>query len=707
MPRDWFDRRPVLLLLVLTAGLWHQLLFSDRFTYLHTPDLTGQVLPWMQVQAEAWQAGEFPVWDPYVRAGQPLLGQMQPGAAFPLNWPLFLAPLDEGGHIRRRLVDLHFGLIHLLAACFAYLLARTLGRSHFASILCGLLFSSAGYVGGVGWPQMLNGAVWLPAVLALWHRAADRRSLPFAVLAGGALGLAFLSGHHQTPFYAALVVAAFAAAHLWSSDGPSRLRRLSLPVVLFAVAALVASLQLLPALEYGGDAYRWVGLEEPIGPGDDVPYSVHRDQRLYAVSLLGLVVPPLAFQVDTFITWIALLAALYAAATLWKNQPVRSYALLGVGALLFSTGPFSPLHGWVYSFIPFADQARSPSHAVYVFQLALFVLAAFGVDRLLERLHEDFPIWKSGIRVLVGFGLLSWLLLFSRTPMGEMEAEPGDAIMLSALFALLLAALLTAWRREAVSLASFRTLLVLLLMSEIYAAGWTKRVDLQDPKHSAATLARYEKLRPVMEFLKQQPGPFRFELEADESGSVSIGAWHGLEQTDGFVASLQSATQTVYDRAGWERAPMLLNTVYTVAREPTRSNQERVFEDPVNGWNVYRNLDAMPRAWLVSALDSLDPLEQGSARILDWSPTAARIQVQSPTGGYLVIAQAAAPGWNAPLVHASGLQAVQVSSPGASVVEVRYSAPGVHLGAGLSGLGFVLCIGAVVVVRRRPSGDVG
>lgn len=696
MSRDWFERRPVLILVVLAAGLWHQLLFSDRFTYLHTPDLTGQVLPWMQVQAEAWHRGEFPVWDPYVRAGQPLLGQMQPGAAFPLNWPLFLAPLDGAGKIRRRMVDLHFGLMHLLAALLAYALARTLGRSRFASVLCGLLYSSAGYVGGVGWPQMLNGAVWLPLVLALSHRAADRASLAFGVLAGGALGLAFLSGHHQTPFYAALAVGALSLARVERSD----LRRgLAVPVVLFVVAVLVASLQILPALEYGGDAYRWVGLEEPIGPGDDVPYSVHRDQRLYAVSLLGLVVPPLAFQVDTFVTWIALLGALYAAATRWKERMVRTYGFLGLGALLFSTGPFSPLHGWVYSLVPFADQARSPSHAIYVFQLCVFVLAAFGVDRLLERLETDLPLWKIGVRVLVGFGVLAWLLVLSRTPMGEMEAEPGDAIMLSALFALLLAALLTAWRRGALEAEAFRVLLAALLVSEIYAAGWTKRIDLEDPKHASATVARYEKLRPVMEFLQAQPGLFRFELEADEAGSVSIGAWHGLEQTDGFVASLQRPTQALYDRVGWERAPLLLNTVYTVAKEPTRGGQERVFEDPVNGWNVYRNPEAYPRAWLVATLDSAEPLEQGSATVAEWSPASARIDVESPSSAYLVVAMPAAAGWNAPETHATGLLAFPVAA-GASTVELEYRAPGLRLGAALSGVGVLLCLGALVLIRR-------
>ena len=56
-------------------------------------DLAGQVLPWLVVQARQWHQHRIPLWDPYMWAGQPLIGQAQPGAAYPLNWILFLLPL--------------------------------------------------------------------------------------------------------------------------------------------------------------------------------------------------------------------------------------------------------------------------------------------------------------------------------------------------------------------------------------------------------------------------------------------------------------------------------------------------------------------------------------------------------------------------------------------------------------------------------------
>ncbi len=96
MKFDLFDRRPLVVILVLVVFFFWKLSLSQQFTFADNPDLAYQVLPWYEVQAQAWHEGVFPMWDPYHWAGQSLLGQMQPGGAFPLNWPLFLAPLKNG-----------------------------------------------------------------------------------------------------------------------------------------------------------------------------------------------------------------------------------------------------------------------------------------------------------------------------------------------------------------------------------------------------------------------------------------------------------------------------------------------------------------------------------------------------------------------------------------------------------------------------------
>src|SRR5260370_20921086 len=127
------------LLLVICIGFFWKLVLSNQYTGLDHPDMANQVLPWYQFQAGEWHAGRIPLWDPYLWGGQPLLGQGQPGAAYPPNWLLFLAPL-RNGWIRQSYLHWYYVLIHFQAALFCYWLCRDLGRSRPASLLAGLAF---------------------------------------------------------------------------------------------------------------------------------------------------------------------------------------------------------------------------------------------------------------------------------------------------------------------------------------------------------------------------------------------------------------------------------------------------------------------------------------------------------------------------------------------------------------------------------------
>lgn len=207
MSPDWFERRPLVILLSLTALFYWQLIFSDAFTYLDSPDLVSQVLPWYNAQAIAWNEGTFPTWDPFVYGGQPLLGQMQPGAAFWLNWPIFWAPMVDG-HVNVRLVDLHYGLMHLLPALFMFGLARELGCSRYAALLAGVAFACSGFISSVGWPQMLHGAIWLPLTFWMFHRFVRLGATPAGWASAALCGSSIWNvGAERPPSSAVLFVA--------------------------------------------------------------------------------------------------------------------------------------------------------------------------------------------------------------------------------------------------------------------------------------------------------------------------------------------------------------------------------------------------------------------------------------------------------------------------------------------------------------------
>ena len=724
MKSDLFDRFPLALILILVVLFFWRLSLSQQFTFADNPDLAYQVLPWYQVQAKAWHEGIFPMWDPYHWAGQSLLGQMQPGGAFPLNWPLFLAPLEDG-QIQLRWVHWHFVLMHVLAALFMYGLVRELGRSRFASVLAAVAFGCGGYLAATNWPQKVNGAIWIPLIFLLFQRMERARDPSGrwinAVFCGGVIGMALLSGHHQNPMYALLALTGVFFYFLFE-----RLRRsyqeaagfAGMYLVIAGTAFVAAALQLLPAIEYGAESYRWVGAEQPLTMDQDVPYYAQSDLRLYAVTLLGMLVPHAHFQVSTFVGLVCLSLAIYAVGACWRQRWVRVYSCIALAALAYSLGPFSILHGWVYAAVPVIDKARAPAHAVFVFQFALFVLAAFGVDQLLrDRKSRPDGRWLPSIqRALVGIGASAWLLILYRYLDGKMTRHSGDQLAIAALAAFVLAALLHAVRRGSISAAAARFAIVALMLFEMGVAHSTSLSHRNGPGRPGH-LDKLAEFGEVAEYLESRPKPFRFHIET-EGRKPNIGGWEGLEMVDGYLASVSRDVLDFF-RGDWERRRLMLNTVYTVSRDRVRESQVEVFRSST-GWKVFLNPDASPRAWPVHDTETIvadgeDPLPRpegcGQEAVVTFQETSlhgVRAQARMPCAAYLVFGDAYFPGWKAyldgepaTLYRAHGaLRAVFVPA-GEHEVEFVYRPASVILGATLTGLSLLGCLVLVLVNRRR------
>src|SRR5947209_6244727 len=207
--------RPILLaiagpaaLLLIVIGFFWKLVLTEQYSWVESFDIANQVVPWLNYQAQQFHLHRFPMWDPFLFGGQSLIGQAQPGAAYPLNWILFSLPLRDG-QLNFDILNWYFLSIHYLAALFCYFLCRDLGRSRIGSVLAGVAFGLGGYIGNTDWPQMINGAIWGPLVLLFLFRVARGvRPIASAAFCGLFLGMSWLSGHHQIPIFLTLATAA-------------------------------------------------------------------------------------------------------------------------------------------------------------------------------------------------------------------------------------------------------------------------------------------------------------------------------------------------------------------------------------------------------------------------------------------------------------------------------------------------------------------
>src|SRR5258708_6999530 len=205
-----------LLLIVVTLFFW-KILFTRQFSVFTDHDNANQASASNHFAASEIQRGHLPLWAPYVQGGRSFIGEMQTALFYPLKLILYLWPLGRDGIISLRIQHVMFVFAHALGAWFMFLLCRELALSAFASFVAALCFSLGGFTGRVGWPNILDSAVWAPSIFLCLLRAlaaADvRRRVGWAAIAGLALGMAILAGSLHVALMDTVLVASATLFH--------------------------------------------------------------------------------------------------------------------------------------------------------------------------------------------------------------------------------------------------------------------------------------------------------------------------------------------------------------------------------------------------------------------------------------------------------------------------------------------------------------
>ncbi len=720
------------LLLAIVALFYWRITLTNQYDWMWSPDLAGQVLPWFQAQALQWHRHGFPLWDPYLWNGQPLVGQAQPGAAYPLNWLMFWMPLDSSGHIRTTVLAWYFIAIHFMAAAFCYRLCRELGRSSTASIVAAMIFSFAGYVGSTDWPQMLNGAVWMPLIfLYLLRAGAGKRPLVNGALAGTFLGMAWLSGHHQVVMFTSL---AFVGVWIFFTMRKDQLNwtMARAAVVSLVFTGLVGALQILPAYEYGHLAKRWVGAPDSISWSEPVPYYVHEQYSLAPARLFGIVFAGAHDGVDPFVGLVALALAALAIAACWKDWRVRLIAAVGVGGLAYSLGGESVFQGALYGLVPSLDKARTPGVATALFGFAVAVLAAFGLDRWRE--SEPTPWIRKISFGVAGFGLLTGVACLIVLLINKLSWQGDPRPPLVIFMALGFALLLSAAAAGNISKTSAGVLAALLLVFELYQgstsnAAFAVRADQNRDRNMHNTTGNAD----IAGFLHGRKGIQRTEVSNDLF-LPNWGAYQDVPMGYGYLASVTANVLQFENHT--PNAHKLWGVAYELAPAPTPYAQQELFAGS-SGLKVYWQPDAFPRAWAVHTLTRIQNQNQlnwyvanrlellrSEAVMYDAPPAlppcagprddvaivedqGSRVGVRArlTCASMIVVSDTFYPGWiayvdgvSAPIYAVNGAMRGVIVPAGAHSVTMRYRPLSVFMGAALSLIGI---IGAIVLARSK------
>jgi hypothetical protein len=628
--------------------------------------------------------------------------------------------------LRESALHWYFVLIRVLAALTFYRLCRDLGRSARASAVAAVLYAISGVVGSLEWPQMVNGVVWAPLVFMFQLRVAEHNEVwRSSVLSGFFAGVLWLCGHHQVPTF---IWVAWVFIWLYLI---LRKRRLDVRISLAALAAgivglLVGAFQTIPMAEYGrlarryaGDALRW---------NDIVPYAIHEQYNFKPLSLLGIFVPGIDFNISAFIGLAGFAFALIGGCLYWRDLRVRILAALGLGAILFSMGANSVMHGILYSLVPMVEKARVPAQGMLLFQISACALVSFGFDAIEMLSRRAATLIVTVLFAAAALIFAGGLFLYLGK---QLELSGDNRFMITALSAVVTGAILYGWTRESIGPGwATAVLLVLMLIECGNVTGYY--FPHQDDRQRTADLRRMAEDSDIVEFLRSEPGLFRIDHDGDDVAH-NFGEWWGVESYGEYVASVPDRLFT-HDMFS-ARTQALFGIRYFIGRKAQRDEETLIYRG-ASGRNVYAVPGSFPRSWAVHDVRQVKPAEAiqvlrdstfdlrtrtfitqpaqkldscagDRVEITRHFPNDVALNADMKCRGMVILSDAWFPGWNAtvdgravPILDAYSLLRGVVVDRGAHVIEMQYRPASVIAGATASILGTLIAVGFWLAPRR-------
>lgn len=764
-------------------------------------DFNSFYYPLASFAANQIHAGHFPLWNPYLYTGAPFAADYQTGALYPLNllvWSI-ARPFTYGAF--EALVIFHVWW----ASVTAYGFARTIGLRRTASVVAAVTFAYGGFMTAqLGHAPMIAVASWLPAILAALYRA-RHGSVRWTVVASLGSVMAILAGHPQVLLYVLTTAVAYGVFLAWAG------RPLAAPVLVAgedgavtghtrqhatAVAPENRSLSSLiadPVARYWGSVAVRLGVMLAIAVGLSAPLLIPAEQlsrrsvragigyegatqfSVQPVALLQLILPKVfgdnptnywsAFASGEIWGYAGVVTLVLAVlGVLWRtcdggDQKVFFVALGGV-ALLGALGPFTPIHGWLYGFVPGYDRVRAAGRLLLLYDFAVAMLAAWGLDALLDWATVNHPMRvafgallrqvRRGVGIAVAALALFIIPLFYSLILRQDDPVNRPVIAvdgLNLLFILLLAALAFVWAVERRSVGA-RAIAVLggaLVVLDLFSATIAFNPTTDNLLAGFQQPAARQELRART----ASEQPFRIDVDdVSDRWQPSLAAIDGFDTVSGAYNPLQLADYAALrERAQSSRSgPLygLLNVAYVAlpSEKAAPAGWQKVFTgDRVVFYQPSR--PPLPRAFVVGNAESVpdpgaafdrikandfDPAKtvyvQGGVQPVSTNPgappaTVARdgtdgltVRVTTRGAGYLVLSDAFYPGWQATVDGraASILQAdlafraVYLPDGGDHTIVFRFHPQWWALGwavAGLTAIGTACVLLVPLLFRRR------
>mgnify|MGYP001439633678 CR=1 FL=1 len=435
---SWRYGFPLFFILLLTLVYFYPLAFTDHI--LARGDTYAYHYPYWAARNAAILSGHLPLWSPDLFMGVPLLANSQIGTFYPPNW--IVAPLAPPDSLRVS------ALLHIVwAGLGTYGLARrTLRVSRQAALAGAAIFALGGYFGAhIEQINQLQGLAWLPWLLLIFDWATAKTNKAFVgtrhvsssvphnqgrgmprpytsvVLLGVAIALQFFTGHTQTVFMSLVALGLYALL-------TRPVRGLLVLAVSGSLALIISLPQLLPTLQLMELSNRRGGFNlnqatafsfspfifgRGLLPSYDglifSEYIAYIGVIGFALALFGIKKQPNAKtprheDAKKINQSLRAFAPLRLCVELYSSISFQPFLVLAVVGLFLALGAFNPLY-WLLAGLPGFNLFRVPARWLALFALGSALLAARGLQRLLDGDRPSRRLWLAALILIGGLAL--------------------------------------------------------------------------------------------------------------------------------------------------------------------------------------------------------------------------------------------------------------------------------------------------------------
>lgn len=424
---------PLFFLLAVGSLLFADVLAGVNEFYMR--DLTRYYYPAKQILREIVQNGEFPYWNRFFSAGQPLAANPEHEVFYPLTWLILLPSYDLG----YRLLIVSHVWIGLLGM---YALLRSMEIKPFAATTGALAFGIGGlYLSYINLLPILFCAAWLPLTCLFVRRFLLKPNVRDFALSALFLGLQFLVAEPTTVIQTGLLLGFYALYRAWYSRPrwTKVIIKVSWVALISITAFIVGAAQIMPAIDHVHDSARsrafdfdlvsawsmpWAKFAELVYPNILGHISIDRVMWYWGGGLYPGMGSPFLFSIYVSLFVISLVVG----ATFVRPRGGRLVAIVFIISSIFALGSHTPLLDWLYKG-GIATSIRYPEKFILMGIFALIIFAAQMLDRLLdgdEALREGalgFAVAATMIAFV--FAVLAFTPLYARTFMKIWGQSPS------------------------------------------------------------------------------------------------------------------------------------------------------------------------------------------------------------------------------------------------------------------------------------------